>query len=386
LAPDKALDGTPLTAAERMKIARDCTLAAALIRGADKTRSGSLITSLDNQFSNGKDEYPTDLTTTYGVLVSYKTPLDAAPSQTSTRPARTNPYGTDANSIATQSTVATADSSGMTFAQRSTPTAGTNGVLHKGVSCYRCNNTRHYACDCPNDSSTTTSLGTTLLQNGLVLAHGDTTIDPSWVLLDSQSTISVFRNCGMLTNIRPSTRVLRAVTNGGFQDSKLVGDFPNLGEVWFNPESIANIVLLSKVSKICRVTMDTTAEAAMIVHRLDGSQMKFHEHYCGLYVFSPSHKSNNPQVVDYTMLSTVKEQKSMFTARDVARADDARRLYRLIGRPSPAEFVNAPSLPPMLSAPRRSMAPMLLLSKGKRHVATNPHASTILNPSLFQLT
>ena len=92
----------------------------------------------------------------------------------------------------------------------------------------------------------------------------------------------------MLKNIRPGARVLRAVTNGGFQESTLVGDFPNLGEVWFNPDSIANILSLSAVRKICRVTVDTTAEAAMIVHRLDGSQMKFREISCGLYVFSPT--------------------------------------------------------------------------------------------------
>ena len=51
----------------RTKIARDCTLGAALIRGADRTRFGTLQTTLENQFCNGKDEYPTDLTSAYGM-------------------------------------------------------------------------------------------------------------------------------------------------------------------------------------------------------------------------------------------------------------------------------------------------------------------------------
>ena len=141
----------------------------------------------------------------------------------------------------------------------------------------------------------------------------------------------------MLKNIRPSQHVLRAVTNGGFQDSKLVGDFPNLGEVWFNPDSIANILSLSHVRKVCRVTMDMDTDLSMTIHRLDGTHMKFREHACGLYVFSPSASADAAS--DYTMLSTVADQKKLFTARDVSKADDARRLYRLLGRPSEAEFL-----------------------------------------------
>ena len=82
----------------------------------------------------------------------------------------------------------------------------------------------------------------------------------------------------MLTNIRSATHVIRALTNGGHQDSSLIGDVPNLGEVWYNRESMANILSLAEVRKVCRVTMDSSSEPAMIVHRLDGSTMKFLEH------------------------------------------------------------------------------------------------------------
>ena len=82
------------------------------------------------------------------------------------------------------------------------------------------------------------------------------TINPTWILLDSQqSTISVFKNKDMLHNVRHSLHVLRAITNGGFQDSNMVGDFPNLGKVWYNEASIANILSLGDVTKVCTVTM-----------------------------------------------------------------------------------------------------------------------------------
>jgi hypothetical protein len=55
----------------------------------------------------------------------------------------------------------------------------------------------------------------------------------------------------------------------------MIGDFKNLGVVWFNTNSIANILSLSDVLKVCRVTMDSTFEPAMIVHKRDGGTMKF---------------------------------------------------------------------------------------------------------------
>ena len=154
--------------------------------------------------------------------------------------------------------------------------------------------------------------------------------------MDSQSTISVFKNRSMLTNVRKSDHVLRAITNGGFQDSSMVGDFANLGEVWVNDDSIANILFLSEVCKVCRVTMDSSAAPTMNVHRLDGSVMSFEEHPSGLYVFKPN--KTNQSVPAYTMISTAADMKRTFTRREIAAADDARALYRKLGRPSDAFF------------------------------------------------
>lgn len=136
----------------------------------------------------------------------------------------------------------------------------------------------------------------------------------------------------MLSNIRHSPHVLRAITNGGCQDSSMIGEFPNLGDVWYNRASIAIILSLSDVRKVCRVTMDTSAEAAMFVHRSDASLMKFVEHPSGLYVFkgSPTNSTSKP-CNSYTLLSTVAKHKKMFSRREVEAADDARALYKKLG-------------------------------------------------------
>ena len=218
-------------------------------------------------------------------------------------------------------------------------------MIHNSIQCWTCQQHGHYAGDCPSGQQHGGTVpGTTLTQYAFVLAqakisseeHG---IDPDWILLDSQSTISVFKNANKLTNIRRSKHVLRAFTNGGHQDSRMVGDFPNLGEVWYNRESIANILSLAEVRKVCRVTMDTLAEPALLVHRLDGTVMKFLEHPSGLYVYKGNDRTTNDNVTGYyTMVSTVAQQKKMFSRREVALADAARELYRKIGRPDEVEF------------------------------------------------
>ena len=82
--------------------------------------------------------------------------------------------------------------------------------------------------------------------------------------------------------------------------------------------------------------MDSGVERSMNVHRLDGSIMKFTEHESGLYVYNPN--VTNPSVIGYSMLSTVAAQKKLFTPRQLQDADAARDLYRMIGRPSAADF------------------------------------------------
>jgi len=100
-------------------------------------------------------------------------------------------------------------------------------------------------------------------------------INNEWILLDTQSTVSVFNNMQYLTNIRESKETLRAITNGGYQDSHMVGEFPNLGTMWYNQHSIANILSMQEVRRVCRVTMDTSIKPTLSVHRLDGSIMNF---------------------------------------------------------------------------------------------------------------
>jgi hypothetical protein len=142
----------------------------------------------------------------------------------------------------------------------------------------------------------------------------------------------------MVTNIRVSPQEVCARTNGGEQVSTHIADFKNLGTVWYNPKSIANILSLSEVRKKCRVTMDTSSESAMVVHRTDGSTMKFTEHSDGLYFFDTCLQTTDLSIGKFSFVKTVAQNKSIFVNREIEAADKARELYRKLGRPSQKQF------------------------------------------------
>jgi hypothetical protein len=58
LVPEEDEDGNKQTPQERQDIARECTIAIALICGADFSMCGTLIADLSNLYTMGKNDYP----------------------------------------------------------------------------------------------------------------------------------------------------------------------------------------------------------------------------------------------------------------------------------------------------------------------------------------
>jgi len=336
-------------ATKRLKIARDRTLALAFLKRADCCCFGTLWADLENQFSQGNDQYPTNLTAAYSLLVNFKPPKRDKPRRNLRSQER-----------------AVEEEDGMTFVQASEVIAGADGVTHTHVTCFRCEHKGHYANKCPNGPNATllqteAATAVTLLQAShteAIVAADNTNqevshftfaqlpsrhelIPSSWVLLNSQSTVSVFKNPNFLTNIRRSNSQLKVHTNGGTQILLLVGDIKNFGTVWYNPDSLANIFSLAAVRMLCRITMDTSVEASLCVYRSDGSIMKFIEYRSGLYYHNAAaavQSNSNENVIDYSFVSTVANKKAQFPRREIEGADKARVLYRKIGRPSQQQF------------------------------------------------
>jgi hypothetical protein len=308
-------------------------IAIAFLKRAETKRYGGLWSELENLYTRGQDHYPEDLTSAYNLLVNYK------PAPATNQPRRER----------TTSNRPEEDVSGMSFLQDGAAVAGTDGVVHELIKCYNCNTQGHYASSCPTEVqeghqmlqlSTAEDTADEAYESAFSFAQAThSAIPDSWILLDSQSTVSVFKNKALVTNIRPSARTLRVHTNGGTQTSNQIGTVKNFGDVWFNTNSLANILSMAEVRKVCRITMDTSLEAAMHVHRKDGSLMKFQEYRSGLYFFDTLVKKNtSTNEQDYLFLNTVAGNKGKYTQHEIQGADKARALYKKIGRPSEQAF------------------------------------------------
>ena len=249
-----------------------------------------------NQFASGRDEYPKDLTAAYSLLVHYKTPVNAkrpqdtgAHGNTQGNPGNGNGGGQQQRNYPNPPiNTPTSAGSAMTFAQGGGTTAPVSSITSSPNP------------PVPAPVNGTITTGALLVQYAVMMAQTALQINPWSILLDSQSAISVFNNKAMLTNARSTPHVVHAITNGGFQDSKMVGEFPNLGNVYYNPNSIANILSLADVCKRTCVTMDTSISLSLDVHQQDGTIMSFVKHPSGLYVYT----NNNPnkRVSAYTLL------------------------------------------------------------------------------------
>ena len=96
---------------------------------------------------------------------------------------------------------------------------------------------------------------------------------------------------------------------------------------------------LCDVRRLCRVTLDTAIEAALLVHLSNNAVLRFIEHDNGLYLLVPSvNPTTKFPIYNYSCVSTVADNRAVFTRQEVEGADRARQLYRTIGHPSQRKF------------------------------------------------
>ena len=110
---------------------------------------------------------------------------------------------------------------------------------------------------------------------------------------------------------------LRIVSNGGTMDCDQVGSISGLSfPVWYNADSIANILSMSEVAQDRRLTMDTSLENAIWLHRDDGQILKFVECAGGLYAHDRTNSSHKV-TTHIVNTQTVESRKSKYTRRQV---------------------------------------------------------------------
>ena len=98
--------------------------------------------------------------------------------------------------------------------------------------------------------------GFDFLHNDVICSTQDKADIPKmWILLDSQSTVDVFSNPCLLTNIRDSKTTLTLHFNAGKAVVAKKGDLKGFGTIWYYPEGIATFCLCTRYKKNTRSHM-----------------------------------------------------------------------------------------------------------------------------------
>ena len=159
----------------------------------------------------------------------------------------------------------------------------------------------------------------------------------TWLLLDSCSTTNMISNKSWLRNIHNDGTSISVRCNAGKIRLTHKGYFGSYPEpVWFHPHGIANIMSLDNVAKYFRITMDTEADNAMLLHMDNGLTTKFIPNGKGLY----HHNLNTDDGGLWTFITTVADKADKYTHRAIQRARAARRFQNIIMRPGARQLMD----------------------------------------------
>jgi len=319
---------------------------------SDRQRFGKYITEKENEILQKKDPFPKTVEDMCRVLEGWKNDN------------RHNRFS-EAND-------------GVAFA--TTDTAGTKGKnKNKKVTCFKCKKQGHYANKCKevSDEDNNKSLkekkssnkkgsnftnhgqhnkkkanedgdnGNTseeeeessddenykfaFLQHDVTCSIHDKAAIPK--TFDSQSTVDVFSNPKLPTNIRDAKKNLTLYCNAGKAIINKKGDLKGYGTVWFYPEGIANILSLGNVKKKHRITYDSSHDKGFLVFKADGTARAFRPSKKGLFF------SDVKNDVAHTFVNTVENNKTKYTVKEYSDTVRASSLQNIIGRPSTQDYI-----------------------------------------------
>ena len=119
----------------------------------------------------------------------------------------------------------------------------------------------------------------------------------------------------------------------GTISTDMMGTLDGYGKVWYHSDGIANILSLSQVCfKGCSVSYSSEVDNQFHLKKPDGTTRTFMQSVQGLYYMDTKGHQNSQG--GSIFITTIDDNASKFTNKDYSQACLARRLQRIIGRPS----------------------------------------------------
>ena len=166
----------------------------------------------------------------------------------------------------------------------------------------------------------------------LVALHNSTgqAVPLTWLLLDVQTTVDIITNPGIMVKnwFVPDEDAIYFHCNSGVKAVNQASDPPGYGTEWYEPTGIANILLMSRMTRKYQVVFDSKVGNFFRMIFIN-QEILFKLIPNGLYYFDSTDQENN-----LFLLSTVVENCEGFTRQEYEVDQEVRREMHLLVLPT----------------------------------------------------
>ena len=230
------------------------------------------------------------------------------------------------------------------------------------IKCFNCNMYGHYAQDCTNKKSKRTNNNKKSEKAFLthvneievekkineiyITNHNDNTqykkyinenvINDDYILLDTCASISIVRNADLLTNIKKTNKLYIIYgINGDTIEVNHEGELKHFGKVLFSKDAIANILALSRIEKDKTMKIKYKQGIGFQFTTINDFTYNFNLIDHGKYACNFKKEIELEQIY----LSTIAENESAYSKREINNAKIARQLQKRLGYPTTESMV-----------------------------------------------